>query len=91
MEIKRTIEILTATKRRFVIQPDAAVEPLVCPQCSAPMILAEQIAALLNISRRDVYQTIERGARHFAETGDGLLYVCTKTFENNLTIEEKSL
>ena len=53
------------------------------------MISAEDIAVLLNISRRNVYQIIESGAWHFVETGDGLLYVCTKKFGSHSTIKEK--
>lgn len=84
MEIKRTTEIFVETKRRFVIEPlETTLETVVCPQCAAPMIQAEQIARLLGISRRSVYQTIERGAWHYVETGDGFLYICTQTFGNN--------
>ena len=92
MEIKRTTEFIVETKRRFVIEPhDTAPEAMFCPECAAPMISAEDIAALLNISRRSVYQIIESGAWHFVETGDGLLYVCTKQFGSQSTIEEKNL
>lgn len=92
MEIKRTTEIIVETKRRFVIEPLATMPAsLVCPECAAPMVQAEHIAALLDISRRCIYQTIESGAWHFVETGDGLLYICTQTFGNHSTIEEKNI
>ena len=79
MEIKRTTEIFVETKRRFVIEPpETTLEPIVCPECRAPMIQAEQVAALLKISRRSVYQTIERGAWHYVETVDGFLYICSE-------------
>ena len=91
MEIKRTTEIIVETKRRFVIAPCETTPPMICPECAAPMVQAEQIAALLGISRRSVYQIIESGAWHFVETGDGLLYICTQTFGSHSTIEEKHI
>lgn len=76
MEIKRTTEIFVETKRRFVVwQPEAASQSN-CHLCGESVIAAEAAAALLNINCRAVYQFIESGAIHFAETEAGATLVC---------------
>lgn len=80
MEIKRTTEIFVETNRRFVIHQPEAAEQIVCPNCTEPMLAAEQIAAVFGISRRAVYQIIENETAHFAETETGILLVCTNSF-----------
>lgn len=80
MEIKRTTEIFVETKRRFIIEQIESNEQIVCPECAALMLAAEQIAVLLGVSRRSVYRLAETGAAHFSETGNGFLFGCPNTF-----------
>jgi hypothetical protein len=40
------------------------------------MLTAEQTATLLGISRRTVYQFVETGSAHFAETETGAVMIC---------------
>ena len=84
MEFKRATEIIIATKRRFVIcQPETA-EQYLCPRCDEAMLAAEQTAVVFNLSRRTVYQLVESGAAHFAETEAGLLLVCPNSLAETL-------
>lgn len=90
MEIKRTVEVFVETKRRFVVrQAETVAEQIACPECSAPMLAAEQIAVFFGVSRRSIYQTIERGAAHFLETGNGCLFVCPNSLAENFVTPEK--
>ena len=76
-EITRKTEIIVETKRRFIIAQAAnPEEQIFCPQCAALMIAAEHCAALLGVSRREIYRSVENGTAHFAETETGALLVC---------------
>jgi len=92
MEIKRTTEFFIETTRRFVVhrQPES-IEKIFCPECDAPMLAAEQIAAIFNISRRAVYQLIETGAAHFAETEMGAVMICPPSLEAVLRGDAKQI
>lgn len=89
MEIKRIKEIYVETKRRFVIRQTESAKHVVCPECAEPMMAAEQAAILFGISRRAVYRTVENGNRHFAETCNGVLFVCPNTLAEILTEQER--
>ena len=86
MEIKRTTEVVVKTSRRFVIRQADTVEQAVCVECTGFMVTAEQTAAICGISRRTVYQLIENGAVHFAETPIGVLLVCPNSLAAILEI-----
>ena len=78
MESKRILEIFVATKRTFTVRAAGPTdEIMICPHCASPMLLAEQAATVCGVSRRTVYQAIESGAAHFAETVSGAAWVCT--------------
>ncbi len=97
MEIKRTTEIFIAAKRRFVVRQASADEQIFCPECSSPMIAAEQFAGLISISRRKIYRTIEAGATHFVETETGAVMICPPSLKTvlrdgaNVADNEKNL
>lgn len=91
MEIKRETELIIKTNRRVVIRQSETAKQLLCPQCDEPMLMAEQIAILLGMSRRGVYQRIESGTWHFIEDTDGILFVCSRSLEKNLLKEEEHL
>ena len=76
MEIKRTTEIVVETERRFVVHQTEHTEQIVCPVCAELMLTAEQAAGVFDISHRAVFQLVERGMVHFAETQAGVLFVC---------------
>ena len=84
MEIKRKTEIFVETSRRFVIHGPEKAEQVVCSQCGEPMLAAEQAAALLDVGRRTIYQTIENGTSHFFETEKGVLMVCPNSLAEYL-------
>ena len=85
MEIKRTTEVLVKTSRRYVIRAAETAEQAVCPDCAGFMVTAEQTAAVCGVSRRRVYQFVESGSVHFAESEDGILLVCPNSLEEILT------
>ena len=76
MEFKRTTEIFVETNRRFVIRQPESAEQIACPNCAEPMLAAEQIARILGVSQRRIFQLVETGAVHFAETETGILLIC---------------
>jgi len=76
MEIKRTTEIVVETERRLVVRQPEHVEQIVCSSCNELMVTTEQAAIVFNIRQRAVYQLVENGTAHFAETENGVLFVC---------------
>lgn len=76
MEIKQKIEMSVATKRRFIIRRARSSEEILCVECGGAMLTAEQCAAFLGINQRSIFQFIETGAAHFAETEAGAVIVC---------------
>ncbi|PYS70052.1 MAG: hypothetical protein DMF69_14875 [Acidobacteria bacterium] len=76
MEIKRTTEILVETERRLVVHQPEHVEHIVCSSCNELMVTTEQAAIILDLSHRAIYQLVENGTAHFAETDTGVLFVC---------------
>ena len=91
MEIKRTTEVLVKSSRRFVIRQAESAEQAICPDCAGFMVSPEQTSAICGISRRSVYQFVETGVAHFAETKDGVLLVCPNSLAGSLANPTKSL
>jgi hypothetical protein len=77
MEIKRRVEMQVATSRKFIIRQPQAAEPIFCQTCGGAT--AEQTAAVFGINQRAVFQFIETGAAHFAETSAGAVMICLPT------------
>ena len=89
MEIKRRTEFFIETSREFIVLQADADEPIVCSQCGAAMLAAEHAAAVLAVSRRSVYQLIERLTTHFIETEAGVVMLCLPMLETILRAESK--
>lgn len=89
MEIKRTTEIVVETERRFVIHQTAHTEQIACPDCSELMVTAEQAAGVFDISHRAVFQLVEHGMVHFAETQAGVLFVCPQSLSAICSIKKE--
>ena len=66
-----THEVLTIRRRGNVIVPS-------CPVCVdiAAMLTPQEAAHRAGVSQRTVYRWLEEGRIHFAESGDGELFVC---------------
>ena len=77
MKFTRRTQIRIETSRR--ISADAVSPEIIrdCPFCPAKeaMLRAEEAAARLNISRRAVYQMIEKDGTHFTEIS-GKVFLC---------------
>ncbi len=79
MEIKRKFEMSVVTNRRYIIRQASASRKIACLKCGEPMLTAEQIANLFDITQRRVFQIIETGAAHFSETDAGAAMICLKS------------
>lgn len=90
MEIKRKTEIFIETRRQFVISQPEAVEQIFCPQCGETMVAAEQAAVFFGTSRRNIYQCIETGAVHFAETDAGAVMICLSSLAAMSGVEDEN-
>ncbi len=80
MQIKRKIEIFTATNRRFVVRRQIPEPQIVCPVCGNGMLTAEHLAKFFNVSQRRVFQYLEAGAVHFNEEEGGATLICIASF-----------
>ncbi len=81
MEIKRKIEIFTATNRRFVVRRNKPERDIVCTDCGTTMVTAEQAAEIFGISQRSVFQFVETGTVHFTELAEGgAALICVASF-----------
>ncbi len=89
MEIKRTTEILVETERRYVVHQPDQFEPVFCSICNELMITAEQAAVVFDLSNRAVYQLVENGTPHFAESETGALFVCPNSLADLVSTKKK--
>ncbi|MGB2751905.1 MAG: hypothetical protein WBC19_07590 [Pyrinomonadaceae bacterium] len=81
MEIKRKIEIFTATNRRFVVRRNKPDHDIACVSCGTTMVTAEQAAEIFGISQRSVFQFVEAGRVHFTELAEGgAAMICITSF-----------
>jgi len=81
MEIKRKVEIFTATNRRFVVRRNKAEQDIACTYCGTTMVTAEQAAEIFGISQRSVFQFVEAGTVHFTELAEGgAALICVTSF-----------
>jgi len=76
MEIKRSFEKLSMTKRRFVIRQTPSVTQATCAECGEPMLAIAQAAVLLGIKQSQIFQIVEKGAAHSSEAEAGALMIC---------------
>lgn len=76
MEIKRQLEMIVATNRRFIVHGLQTSEQTFCAECGGATLRAEQAANLFQIKQRMIFQFIEQGAAHFNETEIGAVMIC---------------
>jgi DNA-directed RNA polymerase subunit RPC12/RpoP len=76
MEIKRKLNMVLKTDRRFVIRHAQNIEQMECPECDSKMLVAEKVAALFGLAQRRIFQFIEKGDVHFIETETSSVMVC---------------
>ena len=76
MEIKRSFEKLSITKRRFVIHQTPSVKQTTCAECGEQMLEIAQAAVLLGIKQSQIFQIVETGAAHSTEAEAGALMIC---------------
>ena len=78
MKKKLATEITIETQQLLIIREPGDSVWGMCPQCGAEgrLVSSNQAAALVGESTRTIYRWIEEGLIHFAETGEGHLFVC---------------
>jgi hypothetical protein len=76
MEIKRSFEKLSITKRRFVIRQRPSVKQMACAECGEPMLAIAQAAVLMGIKQSRIFQIVETEAIHFTEIEEGAVMIC---------------
>jgi hypothetical protein len=83
-EIKRKIEVLVHTRRRFTLRQPFADANSLCADCGGVMLAAEQTAIVCGTTGRNVYRIVEAGNTHFTETDTGVLLVCPNSLADHL-------
>ncbi|MBK7704903.1 MAG: hypothetical protein IPJ30_03795 [Acidobacteria bacterium] len=95
MVIKRKIEYVVATTRRYVVRYAAPGNAIVCPECGDSMLSIEQATVLQGIGQRRIFKIIKMEPVHFSEAGTGALFVCLSslaaTVERSAQKETKEL
>jgi len=80
--IKKKREITVETTQQFVIssRPQGPAGNW-CHVCGdqVGMVSTEQAAVMIGVSSRTIYQCVESGQIHFADTPEGLLLICLKS------------
>ncbi len=89
MEVVTKIEMFLATRRRYVVHRSPTGRLLNCTQCGQPMVTAEQAAATLGINQRRLFQIIEAGGLHYAETPGMAMMICLTSLANFLDSDSK--
>lgn len=89
MEIKRKIEFLVATNRRYIIRESVSYVKITCLHCGEAMLNAEGSAGLFGITQRRVFQIIETEAVHFTETEAGAVMICLTSLSAILSREPR--
>jgi len=81
MEIKRTIEVFSATNRRFLVRRPESEQQVVCVSCGDAMLTPELLAKTFGISQRNIFKFVEAGVVHFTELADGgATLICIASF-----------
>lgn len=84
MKIKRRFEMSVDTSRRYIIRPSVSGRQIACAECGEPMTAIEPIAVFFGITQRRIFQIIETGAAHFAETETGAALICISSLRRAL-------
>lgn len=96
MRRKKRTEIMIEQHQLLIVHAPVSEENVKCHICptQVQMIAAEDAATLLNMTRREVYSAVETGNVHFAETSEGLLFVCIQSLfscSSPIQFQEKQL
>lgn len=75
----KTTEISIETQERILFRQTSSHEiERICGQCETHSVFLnpERAALLFNVTAREIYRRVERGAIHFIETASGTTLVC---------------
>lgn len=87
MKIERIIDVVTETKRRFVIRQFPSDKQTICAECGETMLPIAQAAVLFGLKQSRVFQIIETGSAHFTEAEEGELMICINSLSAILDSE----
>lgn len=80
MKRVRTTEVIIERDEVFVVRRGPAPPAVRCGACGETEIVSPEAAALLcRTTTRTLYRLVEAGLVHFAETPEGLLFVCLRS------------
>jgi hypothetical protein len=78
--MKRTRRTRTTIEKRevVVIRTSRKLNRVFCPECSEPVALValDEAVRISGISSRAIYRLIEEERIHFAETAEGVAFIC---------------
>lgn len=83
---QQTTEFYIETRERIVFRQTSAQEiNAACERCQSDsiFIVPERAAFLFDLTTREIYRRIERGAIHFLETAAGATLVCAASLSND--------
>lgn len=80
MEVLRKVEMFVATSRRYVVRQSPSGRKVDCMLCGEVMVTAEQAAVMLGVNQRRLFQIIEAGGLHYAETASAAMMICLTSF-----------
>ena len=88
--IKRRIEITTVKEHSVIVRPVSVRAFRWCEACDAEvnMVTPDQAATIAQVFMRTIFQWVESGKLHFAETVDGKLLVCLISLAAHVAAEE---
>ena len=78
MRRRKRTETTIESHEVWVVRRARPVSPAWCDLCAgrAGMLTPDEAAQWRGVSTRTVYQWVEAGSLHFAETADGALLIC---------------
>ena len=80
MKRVRTTEVIIERDEVFVVRRPPARAAVRCEACGGAELVSPETAAVLGrTTTRTLYRLVEAGLVHFAETPEGLLFVCLRS------------
>ena len=90
IRIRKKREITVETTQQVVVSGCGDHAMKWCRVCAGHvgMVTTEEAAALIGVSSREIFRSVENGQIHFTDTADGLLLVCMKSL-SELDLKKK--
>ncbi len=91
MRTKQKTIIKIETHSLSVIRPLHSPVNFWCERCESvvTMVTPECAAEMVNKKPRAIYSHIETGELHFVETGEGEVFICCVSLQNNSLVKKE--